>query len=83
MNETNYLNWNNYDTYNKTESLALTMQSPFNEGDRLGSIWKGWFVAPATTNYRFYAACDDYCKLLLGDTSMNSTDPEELIMNWS
>ena len=68
INETSWLDWNKYHTYNTTDSLALSLESEYYIGDRLGSWFKGWFVAPATTNYRFYVACDDYCNIVLGDT---------------
>jgi hypothetical protein len=55
------------------------MSSPYNEGDMIGNIFKGWFVAPASTNYRFYIACDDYCDLSLGTTSMEAKSPTKLV----
>ena len=55
------------------------METPYAEGDKIGNIYKGWFVAPATTNYRFYIACDDYCMLKLGNVSMVVEDPTELV----
>jgi hypothetical protein len=54
--------------YNSTKYLATSMESPYANGDKLGNLFQGWFVAPASTNYRFYVACDDYCKIRLGDT---------------
>lgn len=83
-NETNGLNWDHLkaENYDHVEKLALTMQSPYNEpGDNMGNIYKGWFVAPATTNYRFYLACDDYCDLNLGTTNMVDTDPTKIAEN--
>jgi hypothetical protein len=62
INETSNLNWNSLETYNiSEETLALSMENPYTEGDQLGNIYKGWFVAPATTNYKFYITCNDYC----------------------
>jgi hypothetical protein len=57
------------------------MENPYHEGDRLGSIYKGWFIAPATTNYKFYIACDDYCKINLGNISGVVDDPTEIVYN--
>ena len=57
------------------------MQSPQNEADYSGSIYKGWFVAPATTNYRFYMTCDDFCSLSMGTTHMDSAEPTEILKN--
>jgi hypothetical protein len=59
------------------------MSAPYAEGDMLGNIFKGWFVAPATTNYRFYIACDDYCDLSLGNTTMVSEEPTKLVSTTS
>jgi hypothetical protein len=61
-----------------SETLALNMESPYNEGTLLGNVYKGWFVAPATTNYKFYLACDDFCKLNLGNVSGAVEDPTEI-----
>ena len=33
---------------------------------------KGWFLPPASTYYRFYMSCDDYCQL---DMALDSADP--------
>jgi hypothetical protein len=56
------------------------LESPVNEGDLLGNIYKGWFIAPATTNYKFYIACDDYCKVNLGNISGVVEDPTEILL---
>lgn len=42
---------------------------------------RGWFIAPATTNYRFYMACDDWCRLNLGDTPMNAENTTQINYN--
>jgi hypothetical protein len=55
------------------------MEKPYAEENNIGSIYKGWFVAPATTNYRFKVACDDRCSLSLGTTPDTDTDPTLLI----
>jgi len=46
----------------------MHFESPINEADFLANLYKGWFVPPATTKYRFYTVCDDYCSLKLGLT---------------
>ena len=61
--ETNWTSW---------EELVLSFESPPNVGDRFTQLYKGWFVAPETANYRFYMACDDVCNLKL-DTTPGST----------
>jgi len=83
INETNWLNFDTMDLegYETSQKLSLTMQSPQNEADMSGNIYKGWFVAPATTNYRFYMTCDDYCSLSIGSTSMDSAEPTEILRN--
>jgi hypothetical protein len=45
--------------WTRDESLALQLEAPSGVGDRLAHEFKGWFVAPLTTNYKFYMACDD------------------------
>lgn len=49
------------------------MEKPHNMwGDHFSSVMRGWFVAPATTRYRFYVACDDWCRINLGDSPMDA-----------
>lgn len=58
------------------------MQVPYEQGIRVGSIMEGWFIPPETTAYRFYFACDDYCRLEMNnETSGNSTYAPVLIDN--
>jgi hypothetical protein len=45
------------------------MQQPYGYGVYTGSLYKGWFIPPATTAYRFYVTCDDNCELYLGETA--------------
>lgn len=63
------------------------MEKPYNEDTNIGSIYKGWFVAPATTNFRFKIACDDRCSLSLGTTPETDTDPtliiDDVSMAWN
>jgi hypothetical protein len=59
-----YVSLTNYNDLTKPDwmrnmSLALTMESSTNLGDRFGHEYKGWFVPPATARYRFYMSCDD------------------------
>lgn len=51
--------------------LALQFETSYTEADTSGNLFQGWFTAPETTNYRFYMACDDFCRLNLGDTPNN------------
>ena len=48
---------------NGVNKLALEFESDWNLGDDIGSIYKGWFVPPADTRYRFYQSCDNKCRL--------------------
>jgi hypothetical protein len=43
--------------------LGMHMETPRDVGDNMANVMRGWFVAPATTRYRFMTACDDYCAL--------------------
>lgn len=52
----------------REEGIATTFAAPYNQGDYLGNVFKGWFVPPKTTGYRFYMACDDNCLLRIGKT---------------
>lgn len=80
-NNNNWLNWWELtkNRYNFTEHLALTLGARRNEGDKIGNIFKGWFIAPATTRYRFYIACNDYCNINLGNTSGVVEEPIKLV----
>jgi len=51
----------NLETEVGTNQLALQMEAPFTVGDYIGNLFQAWFIAPATTRYRFYMACDDAC----------------------
>ena len=59
-------------------SLAMNLESGKNLGDKFAHEYKGWFVPPATTRYRFYMACDDQCFVKLGTTPGSTTDPTEI-----
>jgi hypothetical protein len=49
-------------------SLILNFDGPTDGGDNLSNRYEGWFVAPKTTRYRFFVACDDGCQVLLDQT---------------
>lgn len=53
----------------KNESLALNMEGLQDKAERYVTVRKAWFIAPATTNYRFLMACDDGCKLKFDQTA--------------
>jgi len=62
-----------------SEFLALSMELNEREHVRSGNLFRGWFVPPKTTKYRFYQACDDNCKLKIGKTPGSTEDLEELL----
>jgi len=59
---TNYANL----SYPADQSILTAFSTGKDEGNYHGNILKGWFVAPETTEYRFFMACDDNCRLFLG-----------------
>jgi hypothetical protein len=81
----NFTSWHNtyhYKVENKNEeTLALSFETPVtyhgNDADNnyITNRYKGWFIPPATTKYRFYQSCDDRCRLWLG--SKPESDKEE------
>lgn len=64
-----WFNWNDFNNMNASESLALTFSTPHGIANFYGTRMKGWFIPPATTNYRFYVACDDWCELKLNNAT--------------
>jgi len=61
------------------EQLALHLEAPLNVDTNYGNIFSGYFKAPATTNYRFYAACDDGCRVYLGTTPMDPSSKQLIV----
>lgn len=55
------------------------MESPVNEADYLRNVYKGWFIPPATTDYKFYTICDDHCSLKLSKAADKVADLTTLI----
>jgi hypothetical protein len=70
-NHTTWMSWESLGQYAdiKEEQLMLAVENPYKEGDKMTSLFKGWFIPPKTTAYRFYQACDDYCSFNLGNVS--------------
>lgn len=74
----------NYETQlstlqNVNNSFDPTQQDFHDSVEYSGSIFKGWFVAPATTNYRFLQACHGECSLWLSTTPDDDTSPTNII----
>jgi hypothetical protein len=57
------------------------MQAPYNVEfkNTIANMYKGWFVAPATTRYRFYVACDQACDVQFGSTPMDPSSATMLL----
>jgi len=47
------------------EQVTLHSESLKNLDGDYGRLWQGYFVAPATTDYKFYLSCDDSCEFSL------------------
>jgi len=78
-----YVYLNNYQDMTKPDwtretSLGLTLEVSPNIGDRFAHEFTGWFVAPATTNYRFYMSCNDHCHVKLDTTAGSTSNPTML-----
>lgn len=63
----------------KYSTLHTNMETYHNSDDSYSSQFKGWFIAPATTKYRFYMSCDDYCELNLGLESGVVKEPKKIL----
>jgi hypothetical protein len=60
-------------------TLALQYEGWYNKGSYHTNHYYAWFVAPATTRYRFYAVCDDDCAVKLGLTPGSVDDAETIL----
>ena len=45
------------------------METPYSLDNRMEQIFKGWFIPPATTRYKFYQTCDNYCRIYLSNAT--------------
>ena len=64
--------------------LGLTWEAPYKQSDSLGNLYQGWFVAPATTRYRFYISCDDDCELWHSATADDSSAKAKILeLTWA
>jgi hypothetical protein len=59
-------------------SLSMNLESMPNIGDRFAHEYKGWFVPPASSRYRFYLACDDGCHLKLDSTPGSNSSATDI-----
>ena len=92
-NHTSYMDLDNLIAYNQSQYLALSLETFYEYKPRYWDVYsswtsyprayvvnefKGWFIPPATTRYKFYQYCDDWCKVsfsnVIGDSTENVTD---------
>ena len=67
INKTSNIDYWNIEDEPYTKMLAIDLAAERNFGDKIGSVYKTWFVPPKTTRYRFYMVCDDYCMFKIGE----------------
>jgi len=60
-------------------ALALQYEGWYNVENYHTNHYYAWFVAPATTRYRFYAVCDDDCAVKLGLTAGSADEPTTIL----
>lgn len=72
------LSWGVISSNAGSESLILHFDGPTNIDDNFSARHEGWYVAPATTRYRFYVACDNQCQLHL-DQAADGTSPSLIV----
>jgi hypothetical protein len=68
-----------FTSYNVTELLATYVEGPNYQGTYYANVFSGYFKAPATTNYKFYASCDDKCTVYLSNVTNDPTKKTAII----
>jgi hypothetical protein len=68
-------------TFGYNEVLAMHLESAWNNATYYGNVYSGWFKAPATSNYKFYMACDDQCELRLSNANLSSQGKALILSN--
>jgi hypothetical protein len=66
-------------TYAGKETTYTTLERHQNIGDYTGDLYRGWFVAPETANYKFYMSCDDQCIMKFNKNPMSTLDLTTLL----
>jgi hypothetical protein len=56
-------------SYGSYKKLATEFEMPYKGSNSNSNNFEGWFVAPETTKYKFYLACDDSCSMKLAKTA--------------
>lgn len=79
-----YVSLTNFDNltkenWSRSAELAMHLEAWNGRGERLHTHFRGWFVPPATTRYRFYQTCDDRCKVFLDTTPGSTANPTEIL----
>jgi len=73
--------WSHLDEAGHSEHLSMHFEAPYSNGDKLGNVMSGFFVAPKTARYRFYMSCNDKCILKLAFDSTLPDQKTELLSN--
>lgn len=63
-----------------TPENILVFETPNTNTNSNSQVINGWFKAPATSNYKFYVACDDTCSLSLDAINSLSTGIEPVLV---
>lgn len=73
--------WSNYKNLKpQGETLHTNIESRReNSGDYFVNRYTGWFIAPETTKFRFYAGCNRVCYVNIGKTPDQTKDMLELL----
>lgn len=69
--------WNyetNLTVLQDVDQVDPTKQTFEDSTEYTGSIFRGWFVPPETTRYKFYQSCQGSCSLWLSPTADDETD---------
>ena len=75
--------WNTYSdgTPVVETKLMTSWEDTYGNYTRLQTHTKGWFKAPEAGNYRFYLACDDFCKIQFAGEKFDKTRTDPYTMN--
>ena len=67
------------------DMLAMHFEAPRYDGNNFANLYRGWFIAPSSTNYRFYTVCDDHCAMRIAITPDQTAETQEMldVDNWT
>jgi len=60
--------------------LLTAWEDAYGNYTRAMTLTSGWFKAPAAGKYRFYLACDDFCKTSLSTTKWSKSKSDAYAM---